>query len=58
MMATGLGVEPIIRYGTAEKSGSPATLYRDERSRAALAFTEVTGGANFDPPDPRVASGR
>ena len=50
--AAGLGVEPIIRYGT-----SPATLpisRQAETRRAVLAFTEVTGGANFDPHDPRV----
>src|ERR1700687_5183268 len=42
MMASGLGVEPIIRYGTAEKSGSPATLYRDERCSPRQArFPEV-----------------
>ncbi|UNK40937.1 acyl-CoA/acyl-ACP dehydrogenase (plasmid) [Shinella sp. H4-D48] len=54
LLATGLGIIPIARFGTDEQkkrflpdfAGSDAKL-------AALAFTEVTGGANFDCPDPR-----
>jgi alkylation response protein AidB-like acyl-CoA dehydrogenase len=56
LLATGLGLEAIIRYGTArQKRGFLAPyLAASGAPLAALAFTEVTGGANFDTPDPRV----
>jgi alkylation response protein AidB-like acyl-CoA dehydrogenase len=55
LLATGLGLEPIIRYGSAEQKREFLTPYLATNGAplAALAFTEVTGGANFDTPDPR-----
>jgi nitroalkane oxidase len=56
LLATGLGLEPIIRFGSAEQKGRflPPFLATGGARLAALAFTEVTGGANFDSPDPSV----
>ncbi|MDX1872944.1 acyl-CoA dehydrogenase family protein [Mycolicibacterium sp. 120266] len=53
LLGTGLGLQPIIHFGTDEQkvkflprfAGSEALL-------AAWAFTEVAGGANFDSADP------
>ncbi|HEX6358631.1 acyl-CoA dehydrogenase family protein [Actinophytocola sp.] len=53
LLATGLGLQPIIRFGSAEQQ---VTFLRPftgtEPLTAAFAFTEVTGGANFDSADP------
>jgi alkylation response protein AidB-like acyl-CoA dehydrogenase len=56
LLATGLGLEPIIRYGSIAQKREFLTPYAaTSGSRlAALAFTEVTGGANADSPDPSV----
>ncbi|HUN58473.1 MAG TPA: acyl-CoA dehydrogenase family protein [Candidatus Binataceae bacterium] len=56
LLATGLGLEPLIRFGSAEQKRQflPSFLADDKPKLAALAFTEVTGGANFDAPDPGV----
>ena len=56
LLATGLGLEPIIRLGSAEQKRQflPAFVAPSGAKLAALAFTEVTGGANFDSPDPSV----
>ncbi|QDP26557.1 acyl-CoA dehydrogenase family protein [Bradyrhizobium cosmicum] len=54
LLGTGLGVKPIIFYGTEEqKKRFLPDFIQDGTRLAALAFTEVTGGANFDAPDPR-----
>ena len=56
LLATGLGLEPIIRFGTADQKREFLSPYLATSGArlAALAFTEVTGGANFDTPDPRL----
>jgi nitroalkane oxidase len=56
LLATGLGLQPLIRFGSAEQMGQflPPFLEDGNAKLAALAFTEVTGGANFDSPDPAV----
>ncbi|WP_020186306.1 acyl-CoA dehydrogenase family protein [Methylopila sp. 73B] len=53
ILATGLGLQPLLRYGDAEQQQRFIPDFVEDGSRlAAFAFTEVTGGANFDCPDP------
>ena len=54
LLATGLGMEPILGFGTDEQKRKwiGEILARPAERLAAFAFTEVTGGANFDCPDP------
>lgn len=54
VLATALGIEPILRFGTEEQKQEfiSQILQDPAQNLAALAFTEVTGGANFDAPDP------
>ncbi|GAC1622924.1 MAG: acyl-CoA dehydrogenase family protein [Nevskia sp.] len=54
LLATGLGLEPLIRFGSeAQKRRFLPDFIENGADRlAAFAFTEVTGGANFDCPDP------
>jgi alkylation response protein AidB-like acyl-CoA dehydrogenase len=55
VLGTGLGLYPIIHFGTEEqkKRFLPAFCGSDPKL-AAIAYTEVTGGANYDSPDPKV----
>jgi alkylation response protein AidB-like acyl-CoA dehydrogenase len=54
LLGTGLGVKPIIFFGTEDqKRRFLPDFIEDGTKLAALAFTEVTGGANFDAADPR-----
>jgi alkylation response protein AidB-like acyl-CoA dehydrogenase len=54
MLGTGLCVKPVIMFGTDEqKRRFLPDFINDGSLLGALAFTEVTGGANFDAPDPR-----
>jgi alkylation response protein AidB-like acyl-CoA dehydrogenase len=54
LLGTGLGVKPIIYFGTQDqKQRFLPDFVEDGTKLAALAFTEVTGGANFDAADPR-----
>ncbi|MDD1517794.1 MULTISPECIES: acyl-CoA dehydrogenase family protein [Bradyrhizobium] len=54
MLGTGLCVKPVIMFGTEEqKQRLLPDFIQDGSLLGALAFTEVTGGANFDAPDPR-----
>lgn len=55
LLATGLGLQPLLRFGTDDqkKRFLPDFVPTDRDPLAALAFTEVTGGANFNTPDPR-----
>ncbi|MCG6204541.1 acyl-CoA dehydrogenase family protein [Rhodopseudomonas sp. HC1] len=54
VLGTGLGVKPIIFYGNDEQKKRFLPDFIEDGTRlAALAFTEVTGGANFDAADPR-----
>lgn len=54
LLATGLGMEPILGFGTDEQKRRwiGEILAAPGERLAAFAFTEVTGGANFDCPDP------
>lgn len=54
LLATGLGLQPLLRFGTPDQQRRflPEFARPDRDSLAALAFTEVTGGANFNTPDP------
>lgn len=54
MLGIGLGVKPIIFFGNDEQKKRFLPDFIEDGTRlAALAFTEVTGGANFDAADPR-----
>ncbi|WP_428382028.1 acyl-CoA dehydrogenase family protein [Nevskia ramosa] len=54
LLSTGLGMEPIIGYGSEEQKRRwiGEILEAPGDRLAALAFTEVTGGSNYDSPDP------
>lgn len=55
LLATGLGLHAVLHHGTEEQKRRFLPDFIDDGSRlAALAFTEVTGGANYDHPDPSV----
>lgn len=55
LLGTGLGLQPIIHFGTPEqKSQFLPPFAGTEPLLAAWAFTEVGGGANLDSPDPTV----
>jgi nitroalkane oxidase len=56
LLGTGLGLEPIINFGTEEqkKRFLPDFISASGDRLAAFAFTEVTGGSNFDCPDPNA----
>ncbi len=54
LLGTGLGMEPILSAGSEEQKRRwcGEILEKPAERLAAFAFTEVTGGANFDCPDP------
>lgn len=54
VLATGLGMEPILGFGSEEQKRRwiGEILENPAERLAAFAFTEVAGGANFDCPDP------
>ena len=54
LLATGLGMEPILGFGSEEQKRRwiGEILEAPGDRLAAFAFTEVTGGANYDCPDP------
>jgi alkylation response protein AidB-like acyl-CoA dehydrogenase len=56
LLSTGLGLGAIIRFGSPEQRRQflPPFLSTSGARLASLAFTEVTGGSNFDSPDPNV----
>jgi nitroalkane oxidase len=56
LLSTGLGLGAIIRFGSTEQRRHflPPFLSTSGGRLASLAFTEVTGGSNFDSPDPNV----
>jgi alkylation response protein AidB-like acyl-CoA dehydrogenase len=55
LLATGLGLQPLLRFGTNEQKQRFLPDFVEQGSRlAAFAFTEVTGGSNYDHPDPSV----
>jgi alkylation response protein AidB-like acyl-CoA dehydrogenase len=56
LLSTGLGLGAIVRFGSTEQRRQflPPFLSTSGARLASLAFTEVTGGSNFDSPDPNV----
>ena len=55
LLASGLGLQPIIQHGTAEQKERllrPFVEDREGELLASYAFTDVAGGANFDSSDP------
>lgn len=54
LLATGLGLEPLLLFGSEEQKRRflPDFIERPAERLAAFAFTEVSGGSNFDCPDP------
>lgn len=55
VLATGLGLQPIIRFGNDEQKARFLPQFVDGTARlAAFGFTEVSGGANWDSPAPKV----
>jgi alkylation response protein AidB-like acyl-CoA dehydrogenase len=55
VLGTGLGLHPIVHFGTEEqKKRFLPSFCGSEPKLAAIAYTEVTGGANYDHPDPTV----
>lgn len=54
LFSGGLGLQPLVQFGTEEQHRRLLAPFLDETRDplAALAFTEVGGGANFDDPDP------
>lgn len=56
LLGTGLGMEPILGYGSDEQKRKwiGEILAAPADRLAAFAFTEVTGGSNFDCPDPNA----
>ncbi|GJE28638.1 acyl-CoA dehydrogenase family protein [Methylobacterium organophilum] len=53
LLGTGLGLQPLLRFGTPEQKQRFLPDFAEDGSRlAALAFTEVTGGSNYNCPDP------
>ena len=58
LLATALGLEPIVRFGSEEQKQRflPDFVRNGGELLAALASTEVTGGANYDSEDPTVGT--
>jgi alkylation response protein AidB-like acyl-CoA dehydrogenase len=55
LLGSGLGLQPVIQYGTAEQKERFLRPFADDAEGdllASYAFTDVGGGANFDSPDP------
>jgi nitroalkane oxidase len=55
MLACGLALHPVIHHGTPEQKEHLLRPFADDNEGdllAACAFTDVSGGANFDSPDP------
>lgn len=55
LLASGLGLQPIIQYGTPEQKERLLRPFVEDKEGdllASYAFTDVAGGANFDSPDP------
>jgi alkylation response protein AidB-like acyl-CoA dehydrogenase len=55
LLGSGLGLQPVIQYGTPEQKERFLRPFADDAEGdllASYAFTDVEGGANFDSPDP------
>jgi alkylation response protein AidB-like acyl-CoA dehydrogenase len=55
LLVTGIGLEPLLHFGTDEQKRrfTAEILEKPVDRLAAFAFTDVGGGANYDCPDPR-----
>lgn len=56
MLGSGLGLQPILQYGTHEQKKRLLKDFAEDAEGdllASFAFTDVAGGANFDSTDPR-----
>jgi alkylation response protein AidB-like acyl-CoA dehydrogenase len=57
LLGSGLGLQPVIQFGTHEQKERFLRPFADDPDGSLLAsyaFTEVTGGANFDSDDPEA----
>jgi len=57
LLASGLGLQPIIQFGTEEQKRRLLTPFVDDIDGsllASFAFTDVGGGANYDSDDPNA----
>jgi nitroalkane oxidase len=56
LLASGLALQPLLRFGTPEQKRRFLPDFLDDAScpLASFAFTETTGGANFDTADPNA----
>ena len=55
LLGTGLGLHAVVHHGTEEQQQRFLPDFVEDGTRlAALAFTEVTGGANYNSTDPSV----
>jgi nitroalkane oxidase len=56
LLASGLALQPLLRFGTPEQKQRFLPDFLDEVNNplASFAFTEITGGANFDTDDPKA----
>jgi alkylation response protein AidB-like acyl-CoA dehydrogenase len=55
LLGSGLGLQPVIQYGTPEQKERFLRPFAEDAEGdllASYAFTDVGGGANFDSPDP------
>src|SRR5262245_40042561 len=55
LLGSGLGLQPVIQYGTPEQKERFLRPFAEDPEGdllASYAFTDVAGGANFDSPDP------
>ena len=55
LLASGLGLQPVIQYGSPEQKERFLRPFAEDPEGdllASYAFTDVAGGANFDSPDP------
>jgi alkylation response protein AidB-like acyl-CoA dehydrogenase len=56
LLGSGLGLQPVIQFGTPEQKERFLRPFAEDPEGellASYAFTDVAGGANFDSPDPR-----
>jgi alkylation response protein AidB-like acyl-CoA dehydrogenase len=54
VLSTGLALQPLIRFGNQEQKRRFLPGFVEDGMRlGSFAYTEVTGGANYDTPDPK-----
>src|SRR5262249_36122835 len=56
LLSSGLAIQPLLRFGTPEQKRRFLPDFLDDAGcpLASFAFTEATGGANFDSADPKA----